>query len=157
MKHKQKKSAGLHLQKYQIIAVIIATLLLAALSASVIVGRITASTVSVSIDQPVHYTNGEDPFLPGTNRRFIIITVHVTNRTDEILHFAPVIQTHLTDNKGTRYDMAPAHVENPIKAGEIAPGETRTGQLSYNITKDTGKLLFHFYPSNAEEEILIGL
>ncbi len=157
MKHKRKKSSAVHLHKTQILAVIIVTLLLAALTAFAVIGSITASTVSVSIDRPVQYTNGEDPFLPGTNRRFVIITLHVTNRTKDIVHFAPVLQTHLTDKNGTRYDMAPAHAQNPIKAGEIAPGETRSGQLSYNVAQDAENLVFHFYPSDAAKEIRIGL
>lgn len=132
-------------------------LLLAALTSYGIQRFINASTIALTVDHPIQYSNGQYPFLPGTNRHFVIVTTHISNHTPETFHFAPVLQTYLTDASGLRYDMAPALSEDPIKAGEIAPGETRSGQISFNVLKNSSGLTLHFKPINTSKEIIVQL
>lgn len=157
MRHKRRPKTAVNLRKTQFAATVVIVLGLAILTSHILIGYITASTVSIVADQQVQYSDGQYPFLPGTNRHYVVVTVHVTNHTDSVLHFAPVIQTHLTDGNGDRFDMAPSLAENPIKAGPIAPGETRSGQLSYNVPKKASNLVLHFTPSDTSAEIVVRL
>ncbi len=157
MKQKQSDISARYLRTAPIVVFIVCALALATLTAFLIIGRINASTVSLAVDRPVQYSGGQYPFVPGTNRRYAIVTVHVTNHTASVMHFAPVIQTHLTDSNGERFDMAPSLAKNPIRAGEIAPGETRSGQLSYNVPNNTSDLKFHFAPTDTAKEIIVRL
>ena len=99
---------------------------------------------SVSVVSPVSYSNGSESYQPGTSRKYVIIEIEVKNPTTRAFNFAPVVQTYLTDDKGNRYDMAPAELSNPLAAGVILPGETKRGQLSYNVPVDVTKFVFHF-------------
>ncbi|MEO5949686.1 MAG: DUF4352 domain-containing protein [Candidatus Saccharimonas sp.] len=99
---------------------------------------------SMSVISPASYSNGDESYQPGTSRKYVIVEVEVKNPTAQVFHFAPVVQTYLSDDKGNQYDMAPSELANPIAAGSIMPGETKRGQLSYNVPIDVSGLSFHF-------------
>jgi len=99
---------------------------------------------TIAIVSPVTYSQGDQTYQPGTSRKYVILEVEVKNPTTLPFNFAPVVQTYLTDASGVKYDMAPTELPNPIEAGAVAPGETRRGQLSYNVPSDVSALEFHF-------------
>ena len=89
-------------------------------------------------------TKGSEPFLPGTGRQFLIVKVKVENYTSETFNLAPVIQSHITDEHGKRYDMSPDPVESPLVAGPVKAGQTQTGELTYSVPVAAQHLYFHF-------------
>ena len=65
-----------------------------------------------------------------------------------------VVQTHIKSIDGTIYDMSPyPRITNPMDAGDIEPGSSVNGELSYLIPNDEGgELLFFFEPKNTHEK-----
>ena len=119
--------------------------ILALLSAGMILRVVQQPTTpSIMVVSPITYSEGGDAYLPGTGRNYAVIEIELKNPTVKVFNFAPVLQAYLTDEQGNRYDMAPVELDNPIAAGEIQPNETRRGQLSFNVPKDTSALTFHF-------------
>lgn len=143
--------------KLFVIATFVVTLLLALLTAYLVVHQSNVSTIALRIDKPIVNDQGSYPYLPGTGRHYIIITAHITNHTASNFEFAPVVQTYVTDSSGARYEMAPTSLENPIRAGTIAPGQTQTGQLSYAVPDDATKLVLHIVITSPAKEILLRL
>jgi len=155
MRKKQAKKFAVK-QPY-ILATFVVTLLLALLTAYIVVHRSNISTIALRIDKPIVYDQGSYPYLPGTGRQYVIITVHITNHTTSGFAFAPVIQTYVTDSSGTRYEMAPTSLDNPIQAGMITPGRTQSGQLSFAVPNNATNLVLHFAASSPAKEILLKL
>jgi len=155
MRKKQVKKFAV--KKPYVLATFVATLLLAVFTAYVVVHHSNLSTIALRIDKPIVYDQGSYPYIPGTGRRYVIITVHITNHTTSGFAFAPVVQTYLTDSSGARYEMAPTSLDNPIQAGTIAPGRTQNGQLSYAVPNNATNLVLHFAANSPAKEILLKL
>jgi len=155
MKKRQTKKKTV--KRSSVIATFVITLLLASLTAYLVVHQSNVSTIALRIDKPITYDHGSYPYLPGTGRQYIVITAHITNHTADHFEFAPVVQTYVTDSSGARYEMAPTSLDNPIQAGTIAPGHTQTGQLSYAVPNNATKLVLHFAANSPTKEILLRL
>jgi len=124
---------------------IVGAALLAILTGVIIIWIVRQPAVpSISVVSPVSFSNGNESYMPGTSRKYVVVDVQVKNPTSLEFNFAPVVQTYLSDNSGNRYDMAPSELGNPLAAGVILPGETKRGQLSYNVPVDVTGLVFHF-------------
>jgi hypothetical protein len=140
-KQTDKRSLAIH---HEVLWISVAVVL-AVLSAGLILWNIRQPVIpTIAIISPVTYSQGNQTYQPGTARKYAVVEVEVKNPTAQPFNFAPVVQTYLTDSKGVKYEMAPTELPNPIEAGPIAPGETRRGQLSYNVPNDAGALEFHF-------------
>lgn len=105
---------------------------------------INRNGITLKADNLTYDDVGKYPFLPGKGYEFVIVHVSVTNNTNGYFDFAPVLQTYLKDGKGKQYNMAPADLKDPIQAGKISPGETRSGSLSYVVPVNSNQLSFHF-------------
>lgn len=74
----------------------------------------------------------------------LVMDFSITNHTKSIQDFIPTSQLYVRTRVG---DYRPLHpslkVKNAIKAGQIAPGETISGQISFGVPKAaTNPLLF---------------
>lgn len=87
---------------------------------------------------------GQEPYKTPPGYKFAILTLTVTNHGGAVFNFAPVLQTVVQDGSGNKYEMSPAPLNNPIAAGPVSPGESRTGQLSYLVPSDTKALIYVF-------------
>lgn len=123
--------------------------LLALMSAGIALRSMHPIIPRVSVVSPLTYNEGGEVYIAGTDRHYAVVEIEVKNPTTKLFNLAPVLQTYLTDENGTRYEMAPVELENPIVAGVIQPGETRKGQLSFNVPKDVSVFYFHFVTDDA--------
>lgn len=125
-------------------------IVLALISAGVALYFIRSSARPVlTVVSSVSYSNGDENYQPGAGRKYAIVDVEVKNPSSLPFDFAPVVQSYLTDEAGNKYYMAPTELKNPIEAGPIQPGETRRGQLSYNVSTKVQSLQFHFVSTDS--------
>ena len=85
-----------------------------------------------------HTIDGNDPAFGLENgHKFLVTTLSVTNKTSETIKLWPAIQTYIRDTQGGSFTMHPTTtITKPYLAGEIAPGQTVTGELSYDVPAD---------------------
>ncbi len=94
----------------------------------------------------------------GMSFSYVIVNISITNTSNDTLSFIPVFQSHIRTAKGKSLDMSPyPDLKNPINAGDIEPGVTLTGELSYLVSNTDQQLLFYFGPDWSEEPVFIRL
>jgi hypothetical protein len=98
----------------------------------------------VKVIHTTYDKHGQEPFVPGTSYQFVIIDVKVSNNTSDMFNLAPVVQSYITDEQGTKYNMAPAIISRPLAAGRLANGVSTNGTLSYVVPLGVKHLTFHF-------------
>lgn len=104
----------------------------------------SATGVSVSLSDENVITNSPPPFEAPPGYKFIAINLDIKNNSDQIFHFAPVLQTKIIDSSGSSYEMAPTMLVTPIKAGPINPGESVKGELSYLVPDNISGAKYQF-------------
>jgi hypothetical protein len=66
----------------------------------------------------------------------LLLKVKIKNTSKRNLDFYPSIQSYIRDSQGGYYTMHPAMSTGvPLEAGQIKPGETLEGELSYEVSK----------------------
>lgn len=99
----------------------------------------------------------DEPY-SGMTLSYVVVDLSITNRGNESLPFIPVFQSYIRTLDGVTYDMSPLPGIQPIYAGDISPGTTVTGELSYSVPSADASMMFFFDPSwNQEEAIFIEL
>jgi len=93
----------------------------------------TTQAYSLQLSGLKYDSTGDDTYKPAAGDEFVIMTLTVKNMTDQDLQFLPVLQTYLKDSSGQSYSLAPAPLDNPIESGSILPGDTISGQVSYEV------------------------
>ncbi len=85
-----------------------------------------------------HTIDGKDPaFGLDPGRKFLVTTLSVTNKSNETIKLWPSTQTYVRDTEGGSFVMHPTTtIIKPYLAGEIEPGQTVTGELSYDVPVD---------------------
>lgn len=82
---------------------------------------------------------------PIEGKKGVIVTVTITNNTDQVQPLIPAHQTFIRDALGNSFQLAPIdEIKNPIPGGTLRAGESRTGELSYIVDKDATHLRFYF-------------
>ena len=102
------------------------------------------AVVSVVLSDEKEITNSPPPFEAPQGYKFISLNLDIKNNSDQIFHFAPVLQTKIIDSNGNSYTMAPTTLVAPIKAGPISPGESVSGELSYLVPADISSPKYEF-------------
>lgn len=100
--------------------------------------------VSISLSNEKVITNSPSPFEAPPGYKFIAINLDIKNNSENIFHFAPVVQTKIVDSNGKSYEMAPTMLVTPIKAGPISPGESVKGELSYLVPENITEPKYEF-------------
>lgn len=83
-------------------------------------------------------------FKAGEGRKFVILEVELHNSTSTVLQVAPVTQTYLKAGDGTRYGLSFYTHKQPLKGGQLKPGQSQTGQLAYSVPAGVTTLDFYF-------------
>jgi hypothetical protein len=102
--------------------------------------------ITLRVNKVAYDNHGSYPFKAPPGWRFVIVNVSIKNNKSTVFHLAPVVQSYIEDSQHHKYAMAPATIKNPIKAGVVAPQETRSGTLSYLVPKDAKDLNWQFSP-----------
>jgi hypothetical protein len=82
------------------------------------------------------------PILP--SETMLIVNLSVTNISTVTQQFIPASQLYVRDNQG--YLAVPHHssfITNPILPVELAPGQTTTGQVAFNVPKTSSSPLVY--------------
>jgi len=94
----------------------------------------------------------------GTMLHYVVVDLSIRNKGDENLAFIPVFQAYLRTPEGITYEMSPLPGIDPIYAGDIAPGTSVSGELSYFVPDSNVELFFFFDPGwNQENAIFVEL
>lgn len=102
--------------------------------------------VVLTVNKIQYDQKGQFPFVPPENAKFAKVNITVKNNSKNIFAFAPVLQTHLVDENNNKYDLAVSILDNPIVAGDINPGQSVTGDISYLIPANSKEQTLNFDP-----------
>lgn len=90
---------------------------------------------------------GDDFNKPDAGNKFVVVDVTLQNKGSETRAISSMLQMHLKDATGQRYDldlMASVASGGTTPDGEIAAGEKIRGQVGFQIPEDAQGLVFVF-------------
>ncbi len=103
---------------------------------SVTVGETARSDIYEMTVSRLVRVESDVAFPPAAGDDILVVTLKLQNTSHQSLGFFPSIQTYIRDDQGNTYVMHPTlAMADPLPAGDIAAGQTVTGQLSYEIPK----------------------
>lgn len=74
----------------------------------------------------------------------LILTVTLTNNTTRTQHLLPSIQFYTRSNEGDYAALhASMYAQNPIAAKDLKPGESASGEVSFNVPKRVARPLVY--------------
>jgi hypothetical protein len=82
------------------------------------------------------------PFKSPEGKTYAVVTLHLTNITDRVVHVYPVSDTYMKVADGTVFYETPFALDSPFRSGDLLPGEQIAGELSYQVPKDAKADLF---------------
>ncbi len=88
------------------------------------------------------YSDGSGHFIAPAGKHYLIVDLTVKNYSDAPINVLPSNDTYVKDSAGRVVYLTPYEVSQPFRAGELLPGETITGQLSYLVPK-SGQLNYY--------------
>lgn len=92
--------------------------------------------VSISI-QKVAYTKGQKSFTAPPGMHYAIVNLKLTNHSEKPIFIAPASDTYFKEVNGRVAYLTPYSLDNPFRAGELSPGETISGDLSYLVNQQS--------------------
>lgn len=100
-----------------------------ALNTPASVGVSTTTVHSAKVAAP-------NPHMPTpVGQAYVVIDVSVRNNNNAAINVIPSADMYIKTSTGTVYYLAPFELSNPFKAGQILPGETTRGQVSFLVPK----------------------
>lgn len=83
-----------------------------------------------------------------SGNEYVVIDITTENGTDEQQYISTLLQMLVKDGAGNFYDMdllAQSELDRGYNEGQpLAPGETRRGQLAYEVPQDSSPLYWIF-------------
>lgn len=105
---------------------------------------ISNDVITTSIKNVTENNKKDMAFTIDPSETMLILDVRVTNKTTEIQHLLPSIQFYVRSNEGDYVSLhASMYVTNPIPAKDLKPGETVSGQVSFNVPKNLARPLLY--------------
>lgn len=105
-------------------------------------GKPISSGVSTTTVTNIRRTSGKKPFVAPNGYEYIVLTLSVRNNGEKPLDVLPTTDTYIKTNNGDVSYVAPYSLERPFRSGQVLPGESTTGELSYLVPKNTA---YKFY------------
>lgn len=102
---------------------------------------VTMGAATMKLSNPT-YTDGTGIFAAPEGKHYLILDFSVKNVSDKSINVMPASDTYVKAANGTLGYLTPYTLENPLRAGELLPGETINGQLSYLVNKNTDELFY---------------
>lgn len=72
-------------------------------------------------------------YYPDEGKKYVILTADITQRFKTPIWIAPVTQSYILSDDGHKHTMSPYVLDKPFVAGIYQPGQTVSGQLSYQV------------------------
>ena len=105
-------------------------------------GKPISSGVSTTTVTNIRRTSGKKPFVAPNGYEYLVLTLSVRNNGEKPFDVLPTTDTYIKTNNGDASYVAPYSLEHPFRSGQVLPGESTTGELSYLIPKNTA---YKFY------------
>jgi len=102
---------------------------------------VTMGSVSMKINN-VTYSDGKKSFPIPPDQHYVIVDLSVTNVSDRPVNILPGSDIYLKKDSGEVSYLTPFELDEPFHAGELSPGETVRGQISYAAGKTAKYKLF---------------
>jgi hypothetical protein len=84
----------------------------------------------------VDFSAGTQPFIAPETMQYAVVRLHITNQSDHPINILPTTDTYIKSADGTVSYLSPFGLKDPFRGGELLPGESVQGELSYLIKKD---------------------
>lgn len=102
---------------------------------------ISQGAVQLKVDH-VTTSDGSGSFTAPSDKHYVILELSVTNNSDSPIHILPTSDTYLKTSDGNVSYVTPFALDQPFRAGELLPGETIKGQLSYQAERQKPQTLY---------------
>jgi hypothetical protein len=105
-------------------------------------GKPISSGISTTTVTNIQRSNGKKPFAAPSGYEYIILTLRVRNNSEEPFDALPTTDTYIKTNEGHVSYVTPYSLVRPFHSGQILPGESTAGELSYLVPKNSA---YKFY------------
>lgn len=95
-----------------------------------------------TVIQSLKTEKGTGPTAAPAGKKYLIIDISFTNTSKKSVQILPSTQTYIKDANGRVYYLTPYALEQPFRAGELLPGDTITGELSYLVPEATSYTMY---------------
>ena len=113
--------------------------------------RVTVCEVSVSVDN-VERKSGEG----SGGKDLVVLTLSVTNETTQKSFAIIPFDFYLNDSEGKVIEISySAYLEEPMDSGSLAPGQTVSGEVAYDVAEGKEDLSFFWMPGWCSEKVVI--
>jgi hypothetical protein len=92
-----------------------------------------AHLLSLTVAHARQTSDGVAVFQPEPHHHYVIVDVAIIHHLSDTAWLAPVKESYIADEHGTKYTMAPYALSHPFDARPYAPGATAAGELSYMV------------------------
>lgn len=96
--------------------------------------EITSGSATMKLSEPT-YAVGTGRFAAPEDKHYLIMNFSVKNNSDKSINVMPASDTYVKADDGTLTYLTPYMLREPLRSGELLPGETIKGQLSFLISK----------------------
>ena len=90
----------------------------------------------------VSYSDGKPGFPAPASQHYLIVDCTITNITDKPINVFPASDIYLKRSSGEVAYLTPFALDQPFRAGELSPGETIRGEISYVTPKNASFKLY---------------
>lgn len=96
---------------------------------------VSGGQVKVKISAVRYGLSSQDSTAATDDMHYIIMTLAITNTGDTPIQVLPSKDTYIKDSEGHVLFLTPYNLDNPFRAGELPPGESIQGELSFAARK----------------------
>lgn len=109
--------------------------------------QVTTNMYQANLVGDIKVVQNEPAFKPAEGNEIIILKMSLTNTTNSLQHFLPSFHTYIRDEEGQTFELHPTlSVTDPLPAADLNPGESVSGELSYEIPKNLKNFRFYVDP-----------
>lgn len=94
------------------------------------------------VTAPIRYEAGNGTFAAPAGKQYAVITLTIKNRSDKPLNVLPTADFYMKSTKGDVAYESPFTLAEPLRAGELLPGDTIKGEVSFLVTEDIPYLFY---------------
>ncbi|QQS69893.1 DUF4352 domain-containing protein [Candidatus Saccharibacteria bacterium] len=106
------------------------------------IGKPVTSGVSSMTVTNVQHTSGKKPFVAPLEFEYLLLTLTIKNNSEKPFDVLPTTDTYVKTSSGEVSYVTPFALTRPFRSGQVLPGESTTGELSYLVPKNTA---YKFY------------
>ena len=97
-----------------------------------VVSTISMGVVDMKV-QKVSFQAGQKPFVAPPGKQYAVVSFEIKNRSDKPIQISPTTDMYVKSASGDVSYITPYAVTQPFRAGQLLPGETIRGDLSYLV------------------------